>query len=604
MIPLCSGFQRQSASPFLRKPLHIARQQESNQDDRGVEGEQGQRSSNPRLQRHLSVWDLLFIGVGGTVGSGIFVLTGQIASQYSGPATFISFTIAGLAAALSGLCYAELSCRIPVAGSTYVYAYVCLGELAAVLAAACLTLEYAVSGAAVARSWGDKVIDLLTSVGVEWMHSGDTVNLPAFVVSSLSTLLLLAGVQESKSVTNYITAFKMFIVAFMTIGGFLLFQRQNFGPPTAPFGASGVLRGATTSFFGYLGFDEVCCVAGEAINPERDMPRAVIGTLLIVTICYILASLALTGMLPYDQISPTSGFPDAFNSRHVYWAGTLTALGEIVTLPVVVLISLMAQPRLTFSMAQDGLLPTIFAIVSVNGTLHGGTLVSGLLMTLLATFVPFTYLNDLVSAGILVVFSMTCSCLVLLRCESASPQSNVVESFLAFYNGLCFLTALLWSHEFKLLPFQGIWACLSTFTMAVSVLYLAMNCPQSTSFGGSILSGDHADTDSMQYFFATPFVPYLPCLGMAVNWYLVAQLDAWGIFFLLLYLSATCGMYLWRCAPHSVGHRVNWSWESAYQGLDPNESMEVEDHVEFEEYQGPKDAIHKHPENESKGTFA
>jgi amino acid transporter len=205
-------------------------------------------------RRHLTLIDLIAIGVGGTVGSGIFVLTGQIAAENAGPLTFVSFAISGLAACCSGVCYAELSGRLPAEGSTYVYAYVCLGEVAAVIAAACLTLEYAVAGAAVARSWGDKLILWMEPMAdVSWMEA-EMVNLPACGISLLSTFLLLKGVQESKNVTNFFTLLKMILVAFMTIGGFCLWQPKNMMQrPLAPYGAGGVLRGATSSFFGYLG---------------------------------------------------------------------------------------------------------------------------------------------------------------------------------------------------------------------------------------------------------------------------------------------------------------------------------------------------------------
>lgn len=221
------------------------------------------------LARHLTLFDLVSLGVGGTVGSGIFVLTGQIAREYAGPATFISWSLAGLAAFTSGLAFAELAARIPHSGSTYAYARIAGGKQAAVVAAACLTLEYMISGSAVARTWGDKVLVwlqrsasdsfVLSILGpVEW------INIPASLISIACTLLLLAGVRESKFVTNLITAIKMIVVSFMIVGGLFLFQPVNMQPPLAPYGIDGVLRGATSSFFGYLGYDEICVVAGEA----------------------------------------------------------------------------------------------------------------------------------------------------------------------------------------------------------------------------------------------------------------------------------------------------------------------------------------------------
>jgi len=499
------------SSPWIRKPLSVVRQQESRhnssdnlQQQQHAEPNNNINSSAPpppptnQLHRHLELIDLLGIGVGGTVGSGIFVLTGQIAAQYAGQACWLSLGIAGAAACLSGCCYAELSSRIPAAGSTYVYAYVCLGELAAVCAGACLTLEYGVAGAAVARTWGDKVLfAVFGDVAADdddshyfgLLRPGGLVNLPAFLVSAASTALLLAGVKESKAVMNWVTLFKMVVVLFMVVGGFVLYNRDlTSGQPFAPFGASGVLRGATTSFFGYLGFDETACMSGEAKHPARDMPRAVMGTLVIVTMCYILAAIALTGMVPYDEISPTGGFPDAFATRGWQWASTITAAGEILSLPVVVVISLMAQPRLTLSMAADGLLPKIFGNVDASGNLYGGTLVSGVGMTIIATVVPFTYLDDLISAGILFAFSMTNSCLVLLRCQSPIHQSYLLELLLVMYNGLCFVSAMLWSHTWTYLPFQRFWAIVASLTTVSCLFYMAIICPKTQHFGGSILS--------------------------------------------------------------------------------------------------------------------
>ena len=205
----------------------------------------------------------------------------------------------------------------------------------------------------------------------------------ATLVSTASTFLLYHGVQESKFVTNVSTFTKVGLVIVMIIGGLCLFDSENLSP-MAPMGTSGVLRGATSSFFGYLGYDEVCCIAAEAKNPQRDLPRAVLWTLAIVTVFYIATSIALVGMLPYEQISDTSGFPSAFHDRGLKWLAQVTAAGEVMTLPVVVLIALMAQPRLQLAMANDGLLPEIFSRVDETGNLKWGCLLSGVPMITIA----------------------------------------------------------------------------------------------------------------------------------------------------------------------------------------------------------------------------
>jgi len=266
----------------------------------------GNDSYQPHLPRHLSLFDLVSVGVGGTIGSGVFVLCGLIAKEYAGPATCVSWAIAGLAAFLSGFCYAELSGRIPSAGSSYAYAYVSMGELPAFITASMLTLEFLVSGAAVARSWGDKVVEWLK---VE-MDAGDWVskyldpgygfNPMAFMVSLVTSSLVFSGVKESKIATDIFTWVKVLLVAFMAIGGLFLFDSSNV-KDFAPFGFSGVMRGATSSFFGYLGFDGICCVAGEAKNPTYNLPLSVMITLVLVTVLYIVAAFALTGMQHYGK---------------------------------------------------------------------------------------------------------------------------------------------------------------------------------------------------------------------------------------------------------------------------------------------------------------
>jgi APA family basic amino acid/polyamine antiporter len=405
-------------------------------------------AANDDDRNKFTLIDLISIGVGGTIGSGIFVLTGFVAHTYAGPATFISFALSGVAALASAPSYAEFAAQLPDSnGSTYAFCFVSMGEYAAVIAGACLTLEYGVSGAAVARSWGDKVKEW-------WMSSledqelqqqqersetgdhldGGTISLfnpLAGIITLLSTVILAYGIQESKRVTHFFTFLKVCLVCFMIIGGLTLFQIDNFDlPPLIKpelGGFDGVLRGATSSFFGYLGFDQVCCMAADAKRPG-DPSKAAMWTLAIVTTFYILASIALTGMLPSGQISDTSGFPLAFESRNITWAARLTAAGEVVTLPVVVLISLLAQPRLFAAMARDGLLPEIFARTTLSGNLFWSSILCGVPMSLLAAFVPFSSLDDAISVGILVAFNMTNTSLILMKCSSNNNVDTDIDN--------------------------------------------------------------------------------------------------------------------------------------------------------------------------------
>lgn len=207
----------------------------------------------------------------------------------------------------------------------------------------------------------------------------------------------------------------------MIVGGFSLFSTANLTPYVPPHGLPGVLQGATTSFFGYLGYDEVCCVAGEALNPTRNVPRAVMATIIGAAILYFFASMALTGMQPYHLIDENSGFPSAFHYNGAVASSHVAALGELATLPLVVLVSLLAQPRVFYMMALDGLLPAAFKEVEgrteqdPEGNLRKGVVICGAAMTAIAAFVPFTILGDLISAGVLVSFSLTDSSLLLFR---------------------------------------------------------------------------------------------------------------------------------------------------------------------------------------------
>lgn len=529
-------------SPWVRKPLWAAA------NPNAVEGGPGDH-----LARHLTLFDLICVGVGATVGSGIFVLCGLIAHSYAGPATFISWAVAGTAACLSGLCYAELAGRFPSAGSSYAYAFISMGELVAYIAGACLTLEYVFSASAVARSWGDKVIEYAkANISEEedhpllaFLEPGALFNPFAFIISTLAVALHLKGVRESKSATNFFSLVKVALVIFMTVTSFFLLEPENLTPLVPPeFGIGGIFRGASTLFFGYIGYDEICCVAGEAINPKKNLPRAVIASLAAVTVLYILAAIALTGMVPYEEISETSPFPNGFRYRGLEWASHLSAIGELVTLPLVVLVSIMAQPRLQYAMAQDGLLPPIFAALDANGGLWWGTLISGSFMVIIATFIPFTYLNDLISAGILIAFNMTDASVILLRNKRQGSNPYLLEKLLALFNFLAILSGILtsyWLHTFEGRFFAG----------AIALVLISVGVRIHKKF----------DQDSDVYEkegFRTPFVPFLPLLGATVNWYLIAHLSIFSLLLLGGYLLIAAASYFLYSSKHSVANTTGW----------------------------------------------
>ena len=575
--------------------------------------------TNGQIERHLSLFDLIAVGVGGTLGTGFFLLCSLLTSSYAGPSSTLCWVVSALPALLSGCCFAELSGQIPAAGSTYAYVYASMGELPAVIAAGCLSLEYLVSAAAVARGWGDTMVEWIllalseasssSSSGVDnknnnnvdeddgWMlrrilRPGWNFNPLAFILSLLVTMVLLRGVKESKTVTNYFTVLKIMGILLMTMTGFSLLEVPNltpFLPPTL--GMHGFFRGSTVSFMGYLGFDEVCCLSAEAMEPQKNMPRAIMCTIAILTVCYMAGTLSLSGMLPYDQIHSVGGFPDAFESRGVEWASTMASLGELIFLPLVVLVALMAQPRLTFALACDGLIPPWFGQLdnTTSGNMWNGTLFAGSLMTIIASFVRLQYLNDFISAGVLVAFSMTNSSLVLLRYESPDSSPGLLETLLFGYNMICFLLSLLLTHTpwctSSPSPIGMFITGLSCSSALVTCILIQLWCPAASYFGGK---SRRATTQHMTVgvvsvkdeYFRTPFVPFLPCLGIAMNWYLIAQLPWNDLAFLAAFLLCAVVFYFSFGYFHSVGNNGGWdAYESCGLSIGMSEVVVVEDSV-------------------------
>lgn len=537
------------------------------------------------IGRHLTLFDLVSIGVGGTIGSGIFVLNGYIAHNYAGPATVICWAISGLSACLSGVCYGELSSRMPAAGSSYVYVYTSMGELPAVIVAGCLTLEYVVSAAAVARSWGDKVISWVLmqlrsshtadengnnysndddNFALKILSPGYNFNPLSMLIAACAVFLLLGGVKESKSVTNFFTMTKVAVVVFMASVGLILIKpRENLTPFLPPqFGVAGIFRGATSSFFGYIGFDEICCMAGEAKDPQRNIPLAIIFSLGGVCVLYITAAIALTGMQSYEDISDVSGFPIAFASRNWDWAAQISAFGEVLTLPIVVLISLMAQPRLQYALARDGLLPGIFSMIDNKGNLWYGTLISGSIMVFIASFVPFDRLNDMISAGILLAFCLTDSSLLLMRIESPDSEPFKVEHLLAIFNFACLVLGVIMAHFYHTLIGKLILGA-TLFYIVKSFIGLWIGCSPVVHFGGKTRRyyGDRSATIEENAYFKTPWLPFVPCLGILINWYLIGQLELFGICLLFGFILTVTAFYFGYSRHHSVGNNGGWNDE-------------------------------------------
>ncbi len=400
---------------------------------------EGSLEGEASLRRTLTATQLLLLGVGAVVGAGIFVLTGQAAAEHAGPAIMLSFVLAGIACAFAGLCYAEFAAMLPVSGSAYSYSYATLGEGVAWFIGWCLVLEYLFAASTVAVGWSGYLNAFLhnfdlalpaqlasapfTVVNGELVRSGAILNLPAVLIIAAISGVGYVGITQSAFVNSFVVAIKVTVILlfigfgaqYIDVANWQPFIPENEGP--GRFGMSGVVRAAAIVFFAYIGFDAVSTAAGEAKNPQRDMPIGILGSLVVCTILYILVCAVLTGIMPYPLLAtpePVSTALDNYPTLH--WLQIAVQIAAIAGLSSVILVMLMGQPRIFYTMSRDGLLPAIFGKVHPkHHTPYVGTVLVGIAAAGLAGFLPITLLGEMVSMGTLLAFATVCAGVLILR---------------------------------------------------------------------------------------------------------------------------------------------------------------------------------------------
>ncbi|MFD1179249.1 amino acid permease [Paenibacillus puldeungensis] len=397
---------------FIRKKSITAMIQEKN------------ASSDGTLKKELNVFDLTMLGVGCVVGTGIFVLTGVAAAQHAGPGLILSFILAGIVCAFCALCYAEFASMVPVSGSAYTYSYATFGELFAWILGWDLILEYGFAASMVASGWSGYFQGLLSGFGFNIPKAissafdpsaGTYIDVPAILVVLALTFIVSRGAKESTRLNSIMVIIKIaVIILFIVVGAF--YVKPSNWTPFMPFGFSGVVTGAATAFLAYIGFDVVATAAEEVKNPQKDLPRGIIWSLIVCSLLYILVTAILTGVVPYTMLDVKNPVAFALQYIHQNWVAGFISLGAIVGITTVLFVLLFGQTRLLYAIGRDGLLPKKLAhLHPKTGAPSTSTWVTGIIVAVFAGLIPLHRLADLVSIGTLFAFISVSLGIVILR---------------------------------------------------------------------------------------------------------------------------------------------------------------------------------------------
>ncbi|XP_017111911.1 cationic amino acid transporter 2 isoform X1 [Drosophila elegans] len=529
-------------------------------------------SNESKLAKVLSAFDLTALGIGSTLGVGVYVLAGEVSKQYAGPAVVVSFLIAAIASIFAGLCYAEFGARVPKAGSAYIYSYVTIGEFIAFLIGWNLILEYAIGSASVVKGLSTYLDQLCGNPMSSFLGTHMPINIDgmgaypdlfAFVVTILFSLGIAVGAKESTRVNNVFTMLNLGVVLFVIIAGLFKVSSSNWSIPKSevpegygnggfmPYGVSGIIKGAAVCFYGFIGFDCIATAGEEAKNPKKSIPFAVIVSLAMIFLAYFGVSTVLTMMLPYFEQDEKAPLPHVFRINGWHVAEYVVSIGAMFGLCSSMMGAMFPLPRIVFAMSNDGLLFKFLGDISEKyKTPFKGTMITGLLTGILAAVFNLSQLVNMMSIGTLLAYSMVASCVLMLRYEvDDRRESRIVANGRAM--GLeqdrpCALWRRIFNLNGQAVPTKHT-SRIVTYSVTLFSLWCMVfsqiltkfeeDLANVTSFDGIklvlgtiplvvlLLIISRQPTSGVKLSFKVPLVPWLPGISILINIYLMVKLD-------------------------------------------------------------------------------